>query len=132
MKFTINIPPVTKKNHQQILKNRKTGKNFIGQAKKYQETEAMAVMLIPPAVRLNIDYPVNLKVTYFVKRDGRVDITNLESAICDILVKGGVLADDSALKPPIVVSTDGSRVYLDKVNPRYEIEITRNEEYEND
>lgn len=75
--------------------------------------------------RLKIDYPVNIKATYYVKRNARVDITNLESALMDVLVKAGVLADDSAIKPAIVVSTDGSRVYYDKENPRIEVEIER-------
>ena len=43
----------------------------------------------------------------------------------DALVKAEVLADDSALKPAIVVSTDGSRVYYDKDNPRIEVEIEK-------
>ena len=46
----------------------------------------------------------------------------------DVLVKAGVLADDSAISPDIVVSTDGSRVLIDKLNPRIEIEITKNVE----
>ena len=43
----------------------------------------------------------------------------------DVLVKAGVLVDDSAMSPEIVVSTDGSKVLIDKENPRIEIEITK-------
>ena len=39
----------------------------------------------------------------------------------DVLVKAGTLKDDSC---SIVVSTDGSRVFYDKENPRTEVEIT--------
>ena len=78
--------------------------------------------------RIKIDYPVNVKVIYYVKTKRRIDKTNLESAIMDVLVKAGVLADDSAISPDIVVSTDGSRVLIDKLNPRIEIEITKNVE----
>ncbi len=35
IKFTIPLPPITKKNHQRILINRKTGKHFIGQSEQY-------------------------------------------------------------------------------------------------
>ena len=68
---------------------------------------------------------MNVKVLYFVKTKRRVDKTNLESAIMDVLVKAGVLEDDSAMSPEIVVSTDGSKVLVDKLNPRIEIEITK-------
>ncbi len=53
-----------------------------------------------------------------------MDITNLHSALHDILVASGVLKDDSSLSPRIVVGTDGSRVLVDRENPRTEVEIT--------
>lgn len=46
---------------------------------------------------------------------------NLLEATCDILVQYGILADDNS---QIVVSHDGSRVRLDRMNPRVEITIT--------
>lgn len=49
-----------------------------------------------------------------------VDLTNLEEAIDDILVKYGVLKDDNSR---ILVSHDGSRVLYDKNNPRTEVTI---------
>lgn len=58
----------------------------------------------------------------------RVDKSNLEAAAHDVLVKYGVLADDNR---DIIASTDGSRVYYDKENPRAEITIEPYEgEYE--
>lgn len=53
-------------------------------------------------------------------KNGKVDITNLHSALHDILVKVGVLEDDNY---KIVASTDGSRVFVDEGNPRTEVEI---------
>jgi Holliday junction resolvase RusA-like endonuclease len=50
----------------------------------------------------------------------RVDLANLIEALQDILVAAHVLADDNC---KIVVSTDGSRVFYDKSNPRTEVEI---------
>ena len=50
-----------------------------------------------------------------------IDLTNLNEAIHDILVKAKVLMDDNR---NIIASTDGSRVYWDKTNPRVEITIT--------
>ena len=56
----------------------------------------------------------------------RVDLSNLLEATCDILVHYGVLDDDNSR---IVCSHDGSRVLLDRENPRAEITI---EEVEQD
>lgn len=52
----------------------------------------------------------------------RVDLLNLLAATMDILVKGKVLEDDNSA---IVVSHDGSRVRVDRENPRVEVEIVR-------
>ena len=55
----------------------------------------------------------------------RVDITNLHSALHDILTHYGVIADDNC---KIVVATDGSRVKVDRDNPRTEVIVTKVEE----
>lgn len=123
IKFTIPVVPRTKKNSQQVFV--KNGRVINIPSKLYKEYEEQCCLLIPKSVRQKIDYPVNVKATYYVKRNARIDITNLESALMDMLVKAEVLADDSALQPAIVVSTDGSRVYYDKDNPRVEVEIER-------
>lgn len=72
-----------------------------------------------------IDYPVNIKAVYYMPTNRRVDLCNLHEALCDILVKYGVIADDNF---KIVHSMDGSRVYKDKNNPRTEILITKVED----
>lgn len=122
-KFTIPIHPITKKNNPRIY--RAGSKTIVLPSKAYEKFENDCLKLIPSKYRMNINYPVNVKVFYYVKTKRRVDKTNLESAIMDVLVKAGVLADDSAISPEIVVSTDGSRVLIDKTNPRIEIEITQ-------
>lgn len=57
---------------------------------------------------LGIDQPVNIAAKFYMPTKRRVDLTNLNEALHDILVKYGVLADDNA---KIIVSTDGSRVF---------------------
>ena len=126
MKFTIPIIPRTKKNSNEIRYRR--GKPFIAPSRLYENYEYEGIMSIPSKYKQNIDYPINIKAIYYVKRNARIDKTNLESALMDMLVAANVIADDSALKPSIVVSTDGSRVYYDKNNPRIEVEITKMEE----
>lgn len=125
-KFTIPIHPITKKNNPRIFHN--GNKTIVLPSKAYEKFENDCLKVIPSKYRIKIDYPVNVKVIYYVKTKRRIDKTNLESAIMDVLVKAGVLADDSAISPDIVVSTDGSRVLIDKLNPRIEIEITKNVE----
>ena len=125
-KFTIPIHPITKKNNPRIFR---TGiKTIVLPSKAYERFENDCLKLIPSKYRTKINYPVNVKVLYYVKTKRKIDKTNLESAIMDVLVKAGVLADDSAISPEVVVATDGSRVLIDKQNPRVEIEITQLEE----
>ena len=68
---------------------------------------------------------MNIRALYYMATRRKVDITNLESALLDVLVKHGVITDDNCR---IVVSTDGSRVLYDKDNPRTEIYITESKE----
>ena len=122
IKFTIPLNPVSKKNSNEIVKH--GNKRRIIASEAYRNYEKQAVLLIPWEAKQNIDYPVNIKALYFRKTRHRVDKTNLESALMDTLVKAGVLKDDSALNPEIVVTTDDSKVFYDKENPRTEVTIT--------
>lgn len=120
MKITILGNPITKKNHQQIVKlgNRH---NLI-QSKQYRQYEQDCLWQIPGSMRILISEPVNVKCVYYMQTRRRVDLVNLLEATNDILVTAGVLDDDNS---KIVVSHDGSKVMYDKANPRVDIEITR-------
>ncbi|MBQ2469556.1 MAG: RusA family crossover junction endodeoxyribonuclease [Ruminococcus sp.] len=120
--FTINIIPTSKKNSQQILVNPKTHRPFIAPSSAYKAYRKAALMLIPKEARLNIEYPVNVKCTFYMPTRRRVDLTNLLEAADDVLVDAGVIADDNS---GIVAAHDGSRVLYDKEHPRTEITITR-------
>lgn len=121
-KFIIPLPPITKKNSQQIVWA--NGRPCIIQNKRYKEYEKSAGYFIP-CKNSNIDYPINLKMVYYMPTKRRVDLGNLQAATCDILVKYKVLSDDNY---HVVASMDGSRVYYNKENPRTEITITKLEE----
>ena len=126
LKLTITGKPITKKNSQRIVTNRKTGrafplpskqfetykKAFLLQARKYQPKEP-------------IDEPITVRACYYMPTRHRVDITNLMNATHDLLQDAGIISDDSM---KIVKSVDGSRVFYDKENPRVEISITKYEE----
>ena len=117
----IPINPRTKKNSQQIMINHKTRAPFIAQNEKYKEYEKDAGWFLKKLQR-PISEPVNVKCVFYRKDERRCDLTNLLEAIDDILVKYKVLADDNF---KIIVSHDGSRVYIDRDRPRTEIEITK-------
>lgn len=121
IKLTIKQNPVTKKNSQRILFNRKTGRTFIAPSKAYEDYEETALWQLKAQYKGEaINYPVNVKCVYYMENRRRTDITNLLNSSHDILVKAGILADDNY---KIVASVDGSRVLYDKENPRCEIEI---------
>jgi Holliday junction resolvase RusA-like endonuclease len=68
-----------------------------------------------------IDFPVNLQCRFFMKDNGRCDLSALYEGIQDVLVEVGILEDD---RWSIVASHDGSGVSVDAKNPRMEITIT--------
>ena len=130
MTYRYFIPeiPRSKKNSQQICINRKTGRRFVRQSDQYNDFETAASYYLQPKPKKPIDYPVTVKCTFWMPTRQKVDKSNLEAAIHDILVKYGILDDDDR---DVLASTDGSRVYYDKTNPRVEIEISPlQEEYE--
>lgn len=124
MNIVINIKPVTKKNSQRIIIVR--GRPMIIPSKLYKDYEKDCSAYLKP-LETPIDYPINLKCLFFMSTKRKIDLCNLQEAICDILVHYGILADDNR---NIVAAQDGSRVYYDKENPRTEIEITPLYNYE--
>ena len=121
LKFTVPLPPISKKNSQQIVTNKATGRPFIMPSKKYKDYEKAAAKYIPRLRQLNpIDQPVNIKCLFYMPTRRKVDLTNLLEAIDDVMVKAGLLADDDFT---IIQSHDGSRVLYDKDNPRTEVYI---------
>lgn len=121
IKILIPLNPYTKKNSSRIC-TRKSGNRiipFIAPSAQYKKYERQCGYFLEP---LGIDEPVNIEAHYYMQTRRKVDLTNLNQALHDILVKCGVLSDDNSL---IVVGTDGSRVHYDKENPRTEVKITK-------
>ena len=112
--------PRSKKNSQQIFHG-KGGRPFITQSQQYKDYEKNCLRQLKDKHKQKIDYPVNVQMTFHMPTRRKVDLSNLEAAICDILVKGGVLADDNR---NIVAGMDGSRVYWNRNDPHVDIEIT--------
>ena len=116
----IPLNPKTKKNNQRIIKNPRTGALMIIQNDRYKQFEKDAGWFLKrPASP--ISEPINIRCLLYRDSRRRVDLTNLLEAIDDILVKYKIIADDNF---EIIRGHDGSRVFVDKDNPRVEIEIT--------
>lgn len=119
--FVIPLPPITKKNSNRIVLI--GGRPRIIASKQYKDYEANALFFLPKGEP--IAKPINLACIYYMPTRRKVDLCNLLSATCDVLVKGKVIEDDNCT---IVVSHDGSRVDYDKENPRTEVIINFLEE----
>ena len=124
LRYHIPLPPVTKKNSQQILVNRATGRPFVMPSKKFKQYEQSANPFLKK-LPVPIDHPVNVKCLFYLPTNRRTDLTNLLEAVDDLLVSAGILVDDHY---GIVAGHDGSRCYVDRKLPRTEIVITKMEE----
>lgn len=104
------------KNNKQIYINRKTGRPFITSSNKTKDwnTDALWQLKGVPPVH---EYPVAMYATFYMKDNRRKDLDNALSTVQDILVKAGILIDDSWQYVPRITLT----AELDKANPRVEI-----------
>lgn len=119
LSFIIYGPPRTKKNSQEIWKT-PAGRSFIAPSKYYRDYAKDFIKQVRAEWRQHIDERVNAKYVYYMPNNRVVDLVGLEQATNDLLVKAGVLKDDNT---KVVATHDGSCVYVDKANPRVEIEI---------
>ena len=122
IKYVIKLPPITKKNSQQIMTNKAMGRPFIMPSQKYRQYERSAAWYLTPKPSRPIDCSLNIQCLFYLPTRRRTDLTNLLEAVDDLLVSVGVIADDHY---GIVASHDGSRCFVDKYNPRTEIYITK-------
>lgn len=119
-KYIISLPPITKKNSQQILTNHRTGKPFIAPSSAYKRYEEQAIYFLTPKPKTPMAGRYRVTAEFYMPTRRSVDLTNLLEAAHDTLVAAKILADDNNT---IIASVDGSRVLYDKENPRTEIII---------
>ena len=120
MKIIIDLPPITKKNSQQIFVNGRTGKRFVAPSQKFKEYQNNAGFFIKRAGAYSGEYPVNITCLFYMPTKRRVDLVNLLESIDDVLTHYGVIVDDSS---KYIGAHDFSRVLYDKEHPRTEIYI---------
>lgn len=133
-KYTVPLPPVTKKNSPQIF--------YIGAkcpvchrgkiarvmpSAAYLKYERSAMWYLTPKPKTPLAGRYRVAAVFYMPTRRRVDLTNLLEACHDTLVAAKILADDNNT---IIASVDGSRVLYDKANPRTEIFIDEIEEQE--
>lgn len=110
--------PITKKNHQTIARNRRTGRPYVLQSERYRQYEQDCLWQLK-ACRDRFAGPVRMKCLYWMPDRRKPDLLGLLQATADILEKAQIIDNDRN-----VVSFDGSRIMgVDKRNPRVEIEI---------
>lgn len=68
----------------------------------------------------NIEIPVILKCHFYNYDNRKRDISNYYEGLQDLLVDAGILKDDNYT---IIIGHDGSRMFVDKFNPRIEFWI---------
>ena len=124
LKIELPILCRSKKNSQRIIINSRTRKPMIIQSQEYLNFERECAYFLK-RYKTNIDYSVNVKCTFIVPDKRRRDLTNLENAIADILVKYEILKDDNY---NIIQSWDGSRIKYEKGVEKTIIEINKAEE----
>ncbi|NPV80814.1 MAG: RusA family crossover junction endodeoxyribonuclease [Firmicutes bacterium] len=122
MRAEIVIPgrPVTKKNHQQVWQNRKSGKRFVVPSKAYKEYEESALRELRAYQGPRFSGPVRVTAQYYMPdRRSWPDLVGLMQATHDILQAAGIIANDRD-----IVCVDGSLIAgVDPKRPRVVIEI---------
>jgi Holliday junction resolvase RusA-like endonuclease len=119
VKLVLPGRPITKKNSQRIIINRRTGRPQVIQSERYMEYEAACLWHLKK-YRVKFSGPVWVKARYWMpNRRSWPDLLGLLQATCDILEKAGIFENDR-----YVVSLDGSEIVgVDKDNPRVEVTI---------
>ena len=124
MHFVLYGDPRTKKNSRRHVTVQKlTGAEYTMPlpSKQFSAYEKDCLKQITGNQRRRITTPVNVKAVYYMQTRRKVDLVNLLEGTCDILRDAGVVEDDNR---NVIASTDGSRVFWDKKNPRVEITST--------
>lgn len=118
--FIVSGSPIVKKNTQKVVRNgRRSFVVYSGQYKEWMH-RAMDELALQKRPDQPIDYPVILMCKFFMQTKRVVDLSALYEGIQDTLVKMDVLKDDNF---NYVAGHDGSRVLLDRENPRTEVSI---------
>lgn len=120
--YTVTGNPIVKKNTQKVI--RRGGRTFVVYSAQYRGwlNNAIDELALQKRPDQPIDYPIILVCKFFMQTLRVVDLSALYEGIQDTLVKMEILKDDNF---NIIIGHDGSRVLLDRNNPRTEITIIK-------
>jgi len=124
-KFTIPGRPITKKAHQQIVYNKKTGRRYVIQSKYYRDFEARALVeLLSQKPKRTITCQVDICVKYWMPdKRSRPDLMGLLQATGDVLQKTYIISNDRNIRRVGIGSNHSEILGIDKNNPRQEITL---------
>ena len=120
LSYTVSGNPIVKKNTQKVVW--RNGRSIVVYSAQYRAwlNNAMDELALQKRPDEPIDYPVLLVCKFFMQTLRVVDLSALYEGIQDTLVKMEILKDDNF---NIIIGHDGSRVLLDRKNPRIEVAI---------
>ena len=118
-KIVIYGDPVVKKNGRSIFKNRATGRHFVGKSDRLIQAERAAVLQLASVDIDTITCPVTVAFKIYTRTRRKIDLSNAVQLYEDALERVEILENDSQIR-----SLDGTRQYLDRLNPRVEIHIS--------
>lgn len=124
MQFTISWRIPSKKNCKQIVMRWKYPKLISSKA--YLQWEELQVML-NKKIKLNSEPPYKIVCEFYMPDLRKTDLSNKFESIADMLVTAWVLKDDNY---DILSIVELIHKWLDRENPRVEIEITSINKYE--
>ncbi|MCC0728444.1 RusA family crossover junction endodeoxyribonuclease [Clostridioides sp. ZZV14-6045] len=129
LKIFVTGRPISKSNFKISGTNGKPIMPAKGKYSKYREYEELvswsSVKAISTSKYKNTKFNENLATViklYFPDKRNR-DIHNYPKSICDGIEKSGIIKNDKLLKPVIIMD------FIDKENPRVEIELYPESEY---
>jgi len=117
--FVILGSPSIKKNSKRFIRNRSTGQPMLISSQQALKAEKDGLVQLKFQKRWEtIKDPIHAQFCFFVPDLRKRDLSNLFEAPQDLLQKSGIISDDSLIR-----SLDGSRIFLDRKNPRTEITL---------
>lgn len=70
--YTIPLPPITKKNSQQILTNHRTGRPFIAPSKPYKQYEEKAIHYLARKTKATLQAPCRVVTLFYMPTRRRI------------------------------------------------------------
>lgn len=122
LSFVVKGAPRTKKNS--LRRIRRGTQTFTVSSEAHREWEQYAILQLRQQLHryrgstFSEGQRWNMRATVYRDAD-RGDLLNFLAAVSDVLENAEVVADDKQ-----IVAVDGSRLDLDRVNPRVEITLT--------